>query len=180
MVTPLSEFATDTPSQPRSMWPLVRNWLMIGITSSLGVAKPMPTEPPEGETMAVLIADHLAVHVEDRAAGIARIDRCIELQEVVERSRAEIAAARRDDAGGDRAAETERIAGGEDPVADLDLARIAERHGGQRAGLLDLDQRHVGEFVGADDRSRQPRAVGQADHDLVGVTDHMVVGHDQP
>ena len=38
------------------MRPLPRNWLTIGISSSLGVAKPMPTEPPDGETMAVLIA----------------------------------------------------------------------------------------------------------------------------
>ena len=52
----------------------------------------MPTEPPVGETMAVLIADHLAVHVEHRPAGIARIDRRIELQEVVERPGAEVAA----------------------------------------------------------------------------------------
>ena len=111
--------------------------------------------------MAVLIADHLAVHVEDRAAGVAWIDRRIELQEVVERTRAKIAATRRDDAGGDRPAETERIAGGQHPVAHLDLAGIAERDGGQRAGRLHLDQRHVGQFVGADDLSRQPRAVGQ-------------------
>ena len=45
-----------------------------------------------GETMAVLTPDHLAVHVEDRAAGIARIDRRVELQEVVERAGAEVAA----------------------------------------------------------------------------------------
>ena len=51
--------------------------------------------------------------------------------------------------------------------------------GGQRAGRLHLDQRHVGQFVGADHLGGQPRAVGQRDHDLVGVTDHVVVGHDQ-
>ena len=79
---------------------------------------------------------HLAIHVEDRAARVAWIDRRIELQEVVERTRAKIAATRRDDAGGDRPAEAERIAGGQHPVAHLDLAGIAERDGGQRAGRL--------------------------------------------
>ena len=36
------------------MWPLARNWSTTRLTSSLGMAKPMPTEPPDGETMAVL------------------------------------------------------------------------------------------------------------------------------
>jgi hypothetical protein len=39
--------------------------------------------------------------------------------------------------------------------------------------------RDVGEFVGADDPGRQPCAVGQQDDDLIGVPDHVVVGHDQ-
>src|SRR5579871_6688645 len=56
--------------------------------------------------------DHLAVHIENRPAGIARIDRRVELQEIVERSGAEVPPARRDDAGGDRAAEAERVARG--------------------------------------------------------------------
>ena len=43
-VTLVFESSTDTPSQPRSMWPLPRNWSTIGMISSLGVAKPMPTE----------------------------------------------------------------------------------------------------------------------------------------
>ena len=60
---------------------------------------------------------------------------------------AEVAAARRDDAGGDRAAETERIAGREHPVAHLDLARVAPRHRGQRAGRLHLDHRDIGQLV---------------------------------
>ena len=62
------------------------------LTVSLGIAKPMPTEPPVGETIAVLIADHLAVHVERRPARVAGVDGRVELQEVVERTGADVAA----------------------------------------------------------------------------------------
>ena len=46
--------------------------------------------------------DHLAVDVEGRAAGVALVDRRVDLDEVVVGTRADVAAARRDDAGGRR------------------------------------------------------------------------------
>ena len=63
--------------------------------------------------------DHLSVHVEGGATGVARIDGGVKLQEIVERTGAEIAPSRRDDARGHRTAQSERIAGREHPVADL-------------------------------------------------------------
>ena len=71
-------------------------------------------------------ADHFAVEVEGRAARIAAVHRRVDLQEVVIRAGADIAAARRDDAGGHGAAEAERIADRHDPVADADFAFVGE------------------------------------------------------
>ena len=59
-----------------------------------------------------------AVHVEERAAGVAAVDRGVGLDEVVVAA-LQRAVARRDDAGGDREALAERVADGEHPVADL-------------------------------------------------------------
>ena len=44
-----------TPSQPRRVSPNSRSWLMTLTASSVGTAKPMPIEPPEGEMIAVLM-----------------------------------------------------------------------------------------------------------------------------
>ena len=71
-------------------------------------------------------ADHLAVEVEGRTAGIAAVHRRVDLDEVVIGAGADVAAAGRDDAGGHRAAEAERIADGNDPVADADLGVVGE------------------------------------------------------
>ena len=86
---------------------------------------------------------------------------------------------RRDDAGRHRAAEAERVADGEHPVAD---ARVLLRELDEREGLavgLDLDQGNVGARVGADQRRRIFVAVLHRDGDVLGVLDHVVVGHDE-
>ena len=93
-------------------------------------------------------ADHVAVGVEGRAAGIALVDRRIDLDEVVIGAGADVAAARRDDAGRHGAAEAERIADREHPVADA-RGLSDELHIGERAAL-DLDQREIGARIGAD------------------------------
>ena len=68
----------------------------------------MPIEPPVGEMIAVLMPIDLAVHVEQRAAGIAAVDRGVGLDEVVVGPGIDVAVARRDDAERHRAAEAER------------------------------------------------------------------------
>ena len=97
------------------------------------MAKPMPTEPPDGETMAVLTPITWPSMLKigpPELPGLIGASSCRKLSNgPAPRSRP----ARRNDAGGDRAAETERIAGGEDPVAYLDLAGIAPGDRGQRA-----------------------------------------------
>ena len=82
-------------------------------------------------------ADHLAVHVEHRAAGIAAVDRGVGLDEVVIGAGIDVARARREDARGHRAAQAERVADSEHPVADAGLVAVAEFDRGQR--LVGLD-----------------------------------------
>ena len=43
-----------TPIQPRVTVPLSLSWATTVFTVSAGIAKAMPTEPPEGEKIAVL------------------------------------------------------------------------------------------------------------------------------
>src|SRR5690606_37925045 len=63
-------------------------------------------------------ADHYAGQVEGRAAGVAAIDRRVDLQEIIVGSGADVATACRNDAGCHRTAEAEGIADGDDPIAD--------------------------------------------------------------
>src|SRR5206468_8077125 len=61
--------------------------------------------------------DDVPARVENRATRVAEIDRRIELQIVIVRTRLDVAAASRDDAGRRRTAEPERIADRHDPIA---------------------------------------------------------------
>ena len=72
-------------------------------------------------------ADHLAVEVEHRPAGVAAVDRRVGLQEVVVGPGVDVAVAGGDDAGRHRAAEAERVADGDHPVADPQLVRSRRR-----------------------------------------------------
>ncbi len=100
-------------------------------------------------------ADHGAGAVDQRAARVAVVDRGIGLQRVVDREvvrRRDLAVDGGDDARGQRAIEPERVADGDDRVADLDVRGVAERQGVQGArGKVDLEDREIGRGVGADD-----------------------------
>ena len=78
---------------------------------------------------------------------------------------ADIAAHRRDDACGDRAAQAERIAHGDDPLAGLHVGRIAELDVRKRLVGIDLQHRDVGARVGADHLGGKLGAVVQRDGD---------------
>src|SRR5690606_21319708 len=125
-------------------------------------------------------ADHFPAEVEGRAAGIAAVHRRVHLQVVVIGAGADIAAARRDDAGRDRAAEAERIADRHDPVADADLVIVGKADIGELALVLlvDLEDGEVRAAVLADERGAQLRTVVHDDGEGRAVVDDMVVGDD--
>ena len=123
-------------------------------------------------------ADHFAVEIEQRPAGIAAVDGGVGLDVVVIGTRADIAVARRDDAGGDRAAEAERIADRDHPFAEPQLVGIAELHRDQRLVRLEFQHRQIGLLVDADQLGLELAAVVHDDVDLVGIRDDVIVGHD--
>jgi hypothetical protein len=137
-----------TPAQPRVTYPLSLSCAVTILAVVVGMAKPMPTEPPEGHDRGVH-AHHLAFGVEGRPARVAFVDRRIDLDEVVIRTRADVAATGGDDAGRHGLAQAERIADRNHPVADS-RRLIGELHIGKIAPALDLDQGEVGLLVGAD------------------------------
>ncbi|MNY56851.1 hypothetical protein D3C86_1929740 [compost metagenome] len=64
---------------------------------------------------------------------------------------------------------------GEHPFADLEGFRLAQLDARQPLAL-DLEQRHVGARIGADQLGLQLATVGQTHDDLVGVGHHVIVG----
>ncbi len=121
-------------------------------------------------------ADHLALQVEQRAAGIALVDRGVGLQEIVVGAAVDVAVAGGDDARGHGLAEAERIADRHHAVADPRLVAVAELDGLQRLVALDLQHRDVDLGILADHLGLELAAVVEDDDDVVGVADDVVVG----
>ena len=115
-------------------------------------------------------ADEPPARIAQRAAAVARIDRRIRLDEVLVAVRARQLDARavrgRDHAHRRGDADLERIADGENEIADLDLRAVGHRQRGQIL-RVDLDHRDVHLRVRADDLRRQPPFVGKLDDDFV-------------
>ena len=164
-----------TPIQPRVTEPCSLSWVTTLLTVSAGIAKAMPTEPPDGEKIAVLTPITLPSVSNVGPARIALVHRRVDLDEVIIGAGADVAAARRDDAGGDGAAEAERIADREHPIADA-RRLIGQLHIGERP-VLDLDQREIGARIGADHLGFVGLAVVGGHGDAFGFFDHVVVSH---
>ena len=165
-----------TPIHPRVTSPLSLSWVTTVFTVSDGDRERDADRAAGGRIDRRVDADHVAVDVERRAAGIALVHRRVDLDEVVIRAGADVTATGRDDAGRDGAAEAERIADREHPVADARLL-LGERHKREVGAALDLDQRDVGLRIGADHLRRIGLAVVGGDLDGLGLVDHVIVGH---
>ena len=122
-------------------------------------------------------ADHLAAQVEQGAAGTAGVDRDIALDERHVGAAGQVAAHRADDALGGGVLQPERRADGQHPFAHLQRVGVADLHRLQVLAL-DLEQRHVGQVVDADDLGRPFPLVAEPDDDLVGVLGDMRVRQD--
>ncbi len=134
--------------------------------------------PPEGETIAVFTPITSPARLKVGSAGVAAVHRRVDLQEVVVGAGADIAAAGGHDAGGDGAAEAERIADREHPVTDARYGG-GELHPREIAtAALDLEERHVGARIAADHLGGVGPAVVGGDVDLGRALDHVVVGDD--
>ncbi len=129
-------------------------------------------------------ADHLAGHVDQRAAGVAGIDGRIRLNENLRvRARDARAAQRRDDAARHRLADAERIADGEHLISHLDgigIRKLQERETA-RTGFH-AQHGDVGTLVLQQYLRVELPSVGQNQPDLRGAghLQHVRVGYDQP
>ena len=139
-----------TPSQPRRVSPNSRSW---SITAHRGLRRHREADADRAARRRDdrgVDADHLAVQVEQRAARIAAVDGGVGLDVVVVGAGIDVAVARRDDAGGHRAAEAERIADRDHPFAEPQLVGIAELHRLERLVGLHPQHREIGLLVAAD------------------------------
>ncbi len=123
-------------------------------------------------------ADHLSPRVDQRAAGVARIERGVRLQDVVEqapRAGPHRAAEAADDAGGDGVAESVRAADRDGDLPDAQAARVAEPAPAE-IGRGDLEHGEVGIRIVADDFRARDAPIGQRDLDRRRTAGDVAVG----
>src|SRR6266404_2748138 len=89
-----------------------------------------------------------------------------------------IAAACRDDAGGDRSAETEGIADGQDPVTDFGGVAVTPGNKGQRLVGVYLEEGKIGHGVAANDLRWMLGVILEAHRYCAGLAGDVVVGDD--
>ena len=126
--------------------------------------------------------DKLAGQIDQRAAGIAGIDRGVGLDEELIVGNADLSASeRRDDAVRHRLADAERVADGEHDVADLQLVRISKIDRGETLfRLLDLQHREICPAVLQHDLGFVFALVCERYLHLGRAFDHVIVGDDEP
>ena len=99
---------------------------------SIGTAKPRPWLPPDCDGDLLVDADHLAARVDQRPARVALVDGGVGL-DAVRDGRAvgglQVAVGGRDDARGEREVVAERIADGDDGLADLAVLELPSGSG---------------------------------------------------
>jgi hypothetical protein len=150
-------------------------------TTGAGMAKPTPDEVPRTREDEAVHPDQVTVHVDEGAAGIARIDRRVGLDVGAGVAvRVGGAVERRDDAVGDSLADAEGIADRQDQIADLAVGALVDHQSWELlAGRdVDLQDRQVGPRVGQHDAGGKLAPVGQRDSDLGAAFDHVIVGDD--
>ena len=128
-------------------------------------------------------ADDLAGHVQQRAAGVAGVDRGVGLDHVGEGDAVllvERAAGGRHDAGRHRraAGQVEGVADGDELVADLRGSELEPSGSGVRPVRSTLSTARSLLRVGGDDLGLDRRAVVEVDGDVGGAVDDVVVGDD--
>ena len=125
-------------------------------------------------------ADELAVEIDQRAAGIAGIDRGVGLDEEAVVADADLGAReRRNDALRHRLADAERIADGDDEIADLERVGIAKLEHREILAALELQHREIGARIAQHDLRLELALVGERDLHLGHALDHVIVGDDE-
>ena len=143
-----------------------------------GIAKPRPMLPPEGDRICALMPTSSPCDVDQRAAGVALVDRRVGLQEVLVAAVADAgrAALGADDAHRHGLADAERVAERQHHVADVDVVRITERRrSAGRRPTRSTARSLAGPLRPGSRRSERPSARSTR---TVGAGDDVVVGQD--
>ena len=127
--------------------------------------------------------DHVALGIQQGTARIAEVDRRVGLDEAddagVRIADWHSAVLGRDDPDRHRLLELERVADGDDPLADAHRVAVAQR---QRRQLLavgvDLQQRQIDRRIGADDLGLVKPPGSHSDANQIGTVDDVVVRQD--
>ena len=121
--------------------------------------------------------DQLAVEIDQRAAGVARVNGGVGLNKILVALDTQAGAAqRRHDTGGHRLTETEGVADGDHEITHLETGGIGDTDLRQVLGAFQFQHRQVDFLVQAHQFRRQFTAVDQGHFDFVGVSRHMGVG----
>ena len=125
-------------------------------------------------------SDQFTGRIDERSAGITRVDRCIGLQESVIHAvlGSDRPVDRGDDTCGHCARQTEWVADRDDRLADHQVGRCRRRNPRELAIGFDLENRDVVVRVCADHLRLVLAAIGQADDDPAGAADDVFVGED--
>src|SRR5262249_38629951 len=107
------------------------------------MSKAMPTDPPDGEKIAVFTPITLPSMSKVGPAGIAIVHGPVDLEIVVIRARTDVAAASRNNASRYRPTEAEWVANRNHPVADT-RRRFRKPDEGKVTATIHLDQGEVG------------------------------------
>ena len=142
-----------------------------------GNGEPDPDRAARRRVNCGINADHLPVKIEGRSAGVAAVDRSVDLQEIVVKALVDVTPECGDDPGGHRTAEPERIAHRDYPIPDLGVIAVSPCHVGKLLVGIDLEKGDVGLLVAADHFGRVPAVILKEYRHLVGVGDDMVVGY---
>ena len=136
----------------------------------------MPTEPPDGEKIAGIDPDDIAIDVKTRASGIALVDWRINLNEIVIGVSVEATAERRDNAGGDSAAEAIGIPDRDYPVADPWLV-IGKSNVGKIVASIHLEQSQIGSQISAHYLGRICSAIFGGYYERHPVLNDVIIRH---
>src|SRR3984893_13173236 len=157
-----------TPSQPQVTWPCSLSWTMTCSAIFEGTANPIPDRAARRRVNCGINADHLPVKIEGRSAGVAAVDRSVDLQEIVVKALVDVTPECGDDPGGHRAAEPERIAHRDYPIPDLGVIAVFPCHVGKLLVGIDLEKGDVGLLVAADHFGSVAAVILKEDRHLVG------------
>ena len=125
-------------------------------------------------------AYHLALHVDERPAAVARINRGVSLQKIIIRP-ADDAAFRADNSGGDGLAESVGIADRNYPLAHANRVGIARRDDRQfsLAGF-NLNQRNIGFDIAPNHVGVKFLPVKQRNTNLLRALDDVIIRNNIP